>query len=174
MGRHHAVLPSAAALVRLAACLSLAACASTPSKVEVQIDPHRAPVAFSTYSLTTEEMPSFLVAFMRDAFVAALSERGARETFDHADVSFILRLHPIEPLAGAVSGAESVDGTPMAEAATRFMARVDVFAAQPHSAPQLIGSLSRVHTISDGVYMHPRAHEAIRRAFNELLAGFVR
>jgi hypothetical protein len=149
-------------------------CASTAPVVDV--DPNRglAPVEVETYSLVVERMPGFLVPFMRDELVAALAARGVEEVGSGGDVEFRLVFEQVTLLEGDVPARDKFEGTIAPEEASRFLARVELIALMPgKSVPIRVGAISRVHTVTAGVYMHARAHAAIRRGFDELLDGFV-
>ena len=156
------------------ALVVLLGCASTAPVVDV--DPNRglSRIEVDTYTLVVEAMPGFLVPFMRDELVAALGARGATEVGAAGDVEFRLVFEQVMLLAGDVPSSLKFEGTTAPEEATRFVARVDLIAVVPgRPEPIRIGSLSRVHSVSAGVYMHPRAHAAIRRGFDDLLGRFL-
>ena len=149
-------------------------CASTAPVVDV--DPNRGlvPVEVRTYALVVERMPGFLVPFMRDELVAALAARGAEEVGSGGDVEFRLVFEQVTLLEGDVPPRDEFEGTIAPEDASRFLARVELIALLPgKSVPIRVGRISRVHTVTAGVYMHERAHAAIRRGFDELLDGFL-
>jgi hypothetical protein len=154
--------------------IGIAGCATAPV---VDVDPNHGlqRVAVSTYSLVLEEMPGFLAPMMRDELVGALADRGAREVAADGDVEFRLRFEQVTLVAeDVVPATDRFEGTIAPEAATRFIAEA-VLSAVPRgqSAAVVVGSISRVHAVSAGAYMHPRARGALRRGFAELLADFL-
>lgn len=152
----------------------LTACTATAPTVDV--DPNRGvrPVAVRTYSLVVENMPGFLVPIMREELVGALAAQGAVEVAGGGDVEFRLTFEQVTLLAGDIPSSVKFEGVTAPEEATRFIARAELTARVMDSATVIrVGSLSRVHTVSAGVYMHPRSRQAIRRGFEQLLGPFL-
>jgi hypothetical protein len=161
-------------LLLVSSVAMLTACATTRAVVEVDPAPVQQPIAATTYTVVVEQMPSFLVPFMRDELVAALAARGATEVADNGDVEFRLRFEQVTLLAAAVPSGDQPTGTVTPESATRFLPRVELLALKRgDSAAVSVGKISRLHSVAAGVYMHAEARPAIRRAFDELLEHFL-
>jgi len=149
-------------------------CASRASDVDVDANPQLPRTTVDTYTLVVEDMPAFLAPIMRDALVGALAARGATEVADGGDVEFRLVFAQLSLLAGELPPSDRSESTLSPEETTRFVPRVELLARVPGTDTALrIGAISRVHSVSAGVYMHPRASIAIRQAFETLLAGFL-
>jgi len=149
-------------------------CASRASDIDVDANPQQPRITVDTYTLVVEDMPAFLAPIMRDALVGALAARGATEVADGGDVEFRLVFTQLSLLAGELPPSDRSESTLSPEETTRFVPRVELLVRVRGTAtPQRIGAISRVHSVSAGVYMHPRASIAIRHAFDVLLAGFL-
>jgi hypothetical protein len=164
---------SRSAVVLAVVAALFAGCTTQPT---VDVDPNKRVehVAVSSYTLVIDQMPGFLAPMMRDELVAALDARGAREVAAGGDVEFRLRFRQVTLDAEDVAPEDRFDGTIAPEEATRFVAEAVLTALLPgRSKPVLVGSISRVHAISAGAYMHARSRAAIRRGFDQLLDGFL-
>lgn len=151
----------------------LSGCVSTTPTIDVDSNEPVTPVAITTYTLMIEQMPGFLVPYFRDELVAALAARGATEVAADGDAGFVLRFEQV------ALGAESLPRDDLGEKTateerTRFMARVELL-VRPRGAADAIrvGSLSRVHAITTGAYMHQGARGPIRQGFDQLLAPLI-
>ena len=148
-------------------------CVSTTPAIDVDINESVTPVQIATYTLTIEQMPGFLVPYFRDELNAALAARGATEVAADGDAGFVLRFEQV--VLGAESPPRDVLGEKLAtEERARFMARVELLVRLRGAADtSRVGSLTRVHAITTGAYMHQRARGPIRQGFDQLLARLI-
>ena len=151
----------------------LCGCVSTTPSIDVDINEPVTPVTLTTYTLTIERMPGFLVPYFRDELNAALAARGATEVAADGDAGFVLRFDQV-PLGGESPPRDVLGEKTTTEERARFMARVELL-VRPRGAaePIRVGSLSRVHAITTGAYMHQRARGPIRQGFDQLLAPLI-
>jgi hypothetical protein len=124
----------------------------------------------SSYTLQLSDMPGFLVPYMRDALTAALTAKGMREVPADGQAKVSLTYSEIYPDAGQPVVDDGF-GDPLATARSRkFVAVVTLEIRRAADGAELLrGSLSRMHTVSVGEYMHERARSAIRAGFDQLL-----
>lgn len=149
-------------------------CASRAAEVDVSANPELPRMHADTYTLVIEDMPGFLAPLMREALTASLASRGATEVASDGDVEFRIVFAQLSLHAGELPPSGRFESTIAPEQTTRFVPRVELIAKQPGDHASLrIGTISRVHAVSAGVYMHPRSNVAIRRAFDTLLAEFL-
>jgi hypothetical protein len=124
----------------------------------------------SSYTLQLHDIPGFLVPYMRDSLVAALARKGMHEVTTGAQADVTLRYSEIYPDAGQ-RVVDDGFGDPLATARSRqFVAVVTVEIRRAADGAEVLrGSLSRMHTVSVGEYMHERARTAISAGFDQLL-----
>lgn len=149
--------------------IALCGCAST-AKLDVDVNDLIRPARISSYTVTVENMPGFLEPYFRDELIAALAARGAAEVPENGDADFVLRFGQTslgdEPPRGDQLGDSTATEEPL-----RFTARVHLSVRLRGERDAMrLGSLSRVHTVAAGDYMHQRARGQIRRGFDQLLA----
>ena len=152
----------------------LCGCVSMTPPIDVDINEPVMPIVITTYTLTIDGMPGFLLPYFRDELIAALTARGATEVAADGDAGFVLRFEQVA--LGAESEPRDDLGEKTAtEERARFMARVELLVRLRGTADTIrVGSLSRVHAITTGAYMHQRARGAIRQGFDRLLAPLIR
>ena len=144
--------------------LALSGCTSI-AKLDVDVNEPIRPVRIDSYSLTLENMPGFLEPYFRDELIAALAARGATEVPANSEAEFVLRFERT-PLTDEHPTGDQIGDRTGHEEPTRFIARV-VLSVQlrgDRDATKL-GSLSRVHSVTAGAYMHQRARAQIRDGF---------
>lgn len=151
----------------------LCGCVSMTPSIDVAINEPVTPVEITSYTLTIEQMPGFLVPYFRDELTAALAARGATEVAADGDAGFLLRFEQVA--LGAESPARDDRGETIAsEERARFIARVELSVRLRGAANSIgVGSLARVHAITTGAYMHQRARGSIRQGFDQLLAPLI-
>ncbi len=163
-----------AAIVALV--VALCGCAST-AKLDVDVNEPVRPARISSYSLTVENMPGFLEPYFRDELIAALAARGAArsavEVPADSDAQFVLRFERT-PLDVERESGDQLGEPTAPEEATRFVARVELSVRlRGERDATRLGSLSRVHTVTAGAYMHQRARAQIQQGFERLLDGLM-
>ncbi len=152
--------------------IALCGCAST-AKVDVDVNEPIRPARISSYTVTMENMPGFLEPYFRDELVAALAARGAAEVPQNGDAEFVLRFGQT-PLGDEPPRGDQLGDSTASEEPMRFTARVQLLVRlRGERDATLLGSLSRVHTVGAGDYMHQRARTQIRRGLDRLLAGLM-
>jgi hypothetical protein len=160
--------------MRLCACLAvgwLAACAS-PGNVSHKVDYCCGPagVELSSYTLQFNDMPGFLVPYMRDALVGALAAKGMHEVSAGGQAAVTLTYSEVYPDAHQPIVDDGF-GDPLAtERSRQFIAVVTLQIRRAADGAEVLrGTLSRMHTVTVGEYMHDRARVAIRAGFDQLL-----
>ena len=172
---------------RLTACLSrvwfatavllLSACASGPPIVTAAGYQDAARAAnIGSYRIEFAGMPDFLKPMLRDEASRVLAWKGLRYTEGDAD-AILLMTFINEPLPSSTlqTGVEEDDSRMTSEViAARFNARVNIDMTSSIDRERIwSGSLSRVHYVMDGDYMHePPARAAMREAFGELFSAY--
>lgn len=154
----------------------LCACSST-ANIDVDVNEPVQRLRVDSYSVRLEGMPGFLEPFFRDELVAALAARGATQAPANGDAEFVLRyeqtpLGPERPNAAIGDRNDALGDRNERQEPARFVARVDLslrLRGDPNTTH--LGSLSRVHTVTTGEYMHQRARLQIRQGFERLLRG---
>lgn len=150
--------------------LLLAACASSGDvsrKVEYCCGPPGA--ALSSYSLQLIDVPGFLVPYLRDELQAALLAKGLTQV--NADPTALVTLTYSEVYPDPEPLPNDGFADPMlSERSRRFIAVVTLDIRRAGDGAELMrGTLSRMHTVSVGEYMHQKARVPIRRGFDQLL-----
>jgi hypothetical protein len=157
--------------VCVALVMGLAGCASpgdVSHKLEYCCGTNEVPL--SSYTIQLNDIPGFLVPYLRDELIAALAEKGMREVPSGGQANVSLTYSEIYPDAGQAVVDDGF-GDPLATARSRqFVAVVTLeIRRAANGAEVLRGTLSRMHTVSVGEYMHERARTAIRAGFDRLL-----
>ena len=149
----------------------LAACAS-PGNVSYKLDYCCGPTGadLSSYTLQFNDMPGFLVPYMRDALVGALTAKGMHEVRADGQATVTLTYSETYPDAHQPIVDDGF-GDPLAtERSRQFIAVVTLEIRRAADGAEVLrGSLSRMHTVTVGEYMHERARAAIRAGFDQLL-----
>lgn len=147
----------------------LAGCATVESGVETKVLDGASPLPLQTYSLAIDDMPGFLVSFFRDELVGVLANAGAEEVASGAEVEFTLRYEAVD-LSVQEAPLDSFGEQISPERPAHFIARVTVEARRAGAVePELRATISRVHRVTVGAYMHQRARAAIRHAYEDIL-----
>jgi hypothetical protein len=150
-------------------CL-LAGCA-TPGDLSTTVNyccgPPGKPV--TSYSLKLVNVPGFLVPYLRDEFEAALVAKGLTHVNADPTAFVTLTYSEIYPDPEGLPDDGFMD--PMLTARSRrFIALVTVDILRAADDAEILrGTLSRMHTVSVGEYMHEKARVPIREGFNKLL-----
>jgi len=122
----------------------------------------------TTYSLTMQKMPSFLVVPFRDALTASLAAKGLRQTDKNPDALITLSYAAVfddRPLANDGFADPLAVGGPR-----KFDARMTLEIRRASDGEKvLLGTLSREHKESVGEYGHQRGLAQIRDGFDQLL-----
>lgn len=162
------------AVFLVAANLLMAACGSTPS-LSTNVDYCCRPLVerVHSYRVEFEDMPEFLKPMLRDEASIVLATKGMDYTEGDADA--ILTMSYIDtPLSKDTSGDDEASGLLIGGDGMRFVAEVRV--EMKNSVTQEIvssGSMSRIHNLTTGSYMHESpARDAMRRAFAELFIDY--
>ena len=124
----------------------------------------------SNYSLTLVDIPGFLLPYLRDELEPALLARGLTRVNADPEALVTLTYSEVYPDADEPLPDDGF-GDPILHARSRrFIAVVtlDIRRADDGAAV-LRGTLSRMHTVSVGEYMHPKARKPIRMGFDQLL-----
>lgn len=151
----------------------LMGCATVESGVEAKVLDGASPLPLQTYAITVDDMPGFLVPYFRDELVGVLANAGAQEVATDAEVEFTLRYEDVDLSINEAPLDSFGEGASM-ERPARFIARVTIEAWRPGvDKPTMTATMSRVHQVAVGAYMHQRSRAAIRRAYEEIL-GVVR
>jgi hypothetical protein len=149
--------------------VALGGCAST-RKLDVDVNEPIRPARISSYTVMIENLPGFLEPYFRDELIAALAARGAAEVSENGDAEFVLRFEQT-PLGDEHPRSDQLGDAIATDEPTRFIARVELSVRLRGQRDAIrLGSLSRVHTVTTGGYMHQRARTQIRRGFEQLLA----
>ena len=150
--------------------LLLAGCA-TPGDVSTSVNyccgPPGKPV--TSYSLKLVNVPGFLVPYLRDELEAALVAKGL--THVNADPTAFVTLTYSEIYPDPEELINDGFADPMlTQRSRRFIALVTISIQRADDGAEILrGTLSRMHTVSVGEYMHDKAREPIREGFNQLL-----
>jgi len=153
----------------------LSACGSQPTvSADVRYQNSDAVSDIRTYRVEFQDMPEFLKPMLRDEVSRVLAERGFDYTEGAAHAVLLLAFEN-RPLASATTatGGDSTDtATGTQQIAARFNARVTAELSDSVSGERLwAGSLSRVHYVTEGAYMHEApARAAMREAFRVVFA----
>lgn len=161
--------------VVLVASALLSACGSQPSvSADVRYQNADAVSDIRTYRVEFEDMPEFLKPMLRDEVSRVLAERGFdyTEGTAHAVLLLAFENRPL-PAFTTATGSDSTDSeTGSQQIAARFDARVIAELSDSVSGERLwAGTLSRLHYVTEGAYMHEEpARAAMRNAFRTVFA----
>ncbi|NNL54897.1 MAG: hypothetical protein HKP32_07070 [Woeseia sp.] len=157
--------------------LLLTACAGGPPIATATGYQYTAGAAnIHSYRIEFAGMPEFLKPMLRDEISRVLAQKGLRYTEGDAD-AILLMTFINDPLPSATlqSGSEDNNGSMTSEVfAARFNARIKIEMTTRIAQERIwSGTLSRVHYVTEGDYMHEApARDAMRRAFGELFAAY--
>src|SRR5262249_1677247 len=123
----------------------------------------------TSYSLKLVNVPGFLVPYLRDELEAALVAKGL--THVNADPTAFVTLTYSEIYPDPEPLPDDGFADPMlSERSRRFIALVTVDIQRAADGAELLrGTLSRMHTVTVGEYMHDKARVPIREGFEQLL-----
>lgn len=128
---------------------------------------------YSEYALETQDMPMFLQEYVATEFDAAMQEKGLSRNDQMNDIRILLRynhvnLFPeqqeIDPFARR--GSSNVE--------LNYIATLEVEMFETRTAEMVwAGSISRIHSVVPGEYMHEdRARTEFQAAFRKLLESY--
>lgn len=128
---------------------------------------------YSSFGITTEELPYFLEGYVVEEFKLALEEKGLTYNEQVNDLIVTLRYRHIN------LNAEQQDIDPFIRQETinvelRYVATIDIEMKET-STNKLVwaGDVHRIHNVSPGEYMHDhRAIAAFRETFRDLLMDY--
>jgi hypothetical protein len=123
----------------------------------------------TSYSLKLVNVPGFLVPYLRDELEAALVARGL--THVNADPTAFVTLTYSEIYPDPEELLNDGFGDAMlTQRSRRFIALVTINIQRAGDGAEILrGTLSRMHTVSVGEYMHEKARGPIREGFDQLL-----
>ena len=128
---------------------------------------------YQDYTVQTVDMPIFLRDYVTAEFDAAFSEKGMSRNDQMNDVKVLLRYNHIN----LTSEQESIDPFVRVEAMNvelNYVAAIDIEIRET-ATDEIVwaGSISRIHQVVPGEYMHEdRARPAFRQAFRALLSSY--
>jgi len=145
-------------------CLAVAGCGSLPSiSTDVTYCCRPGIEAVHSFRVEFEDMPEFLKPMLRDEASIVLDSKDLDYTEGDADAVLIMTYidTPLSPENAGQDGAQ-------------FIAEVRVELKNSVTGELISsGSMSRVHNVTVGAYMHEApAREAMRRAFVELFSDY--
>lgn len=125
--------------------------------------------ALSSYSLKLVNVPGFLVPYLRDELEAALLAHGL--THVNAEPAALVTLTYSEIYPDPEELPDDGFGDPiLRKQSRRFIALVTLDIQRADDGAEMLrGTLSRMHTVSVGEYMHQKARVPIRTGFDQLL-----
>jgi len=125
--------------------------------------------ALTSYSLKLVNVPGFLVPYLSDELEAALVAKGL--THVNADPSALVTLTYSEIYPDPEPLPQDGFSDPMlSERSRRFIALVTLDIQRADDGAEILrGTLSRMHTVTVGEYMHQKARVPIREGFDQLL-----
>ena len=145
-------------------CLAVAACGSLPSiSTDVTYCCRPAAEVVHSFRVDFEDMPEFLKPMLRDEASIVLDSKGLDYTEGDADA--VLTMTYIDtPLSPDIAGQDGA----------QFIAEVRVELKNSVTGELISsGSVSRVHNVTVGAYMHEDpAREAMRKAFDQLFSDY--
>jgi hypothetical protein len=123
----------------------------------------------TSYSLKLVNVPGFLVPYLRDELEAALVAKGL--THVNADPTAFVTLTYSEVYPDPEPLPDDGFADPMlTERSRRFIALVTLNIERADDGAEILrGTLSRMHTVTVGEYMHEKARAPIREGFDQLL-----
>lgn len=150
--------------------LLLAGCASegdVAHRVDFCCGPPGKPL--SSYSLQLVSVPGFLTPYLSEELEAALVAKGL--THVNADPSAFVTLTYSEIYPDPEPLPQDGFADPMlSERSRRFIAMVTLDIRRADDGAEVLrGTLSRMHTVTVGEYMHQKARVPIREGFDQLL-----
>lgn len=151
-------------LLVAAGCFAIAACGSLPSiSTDVTYCCRPAAEVVHSFRVAFEDMPEFLKPMLRDEASIVLDSKGLDYTEGDADAVLTMTYidTPISPDNTGQDGAQ-------------FRAEVQVELKNSVTGELISsGSVSRVHNVTVGAYMHEApARDAMRKAFVELFSDY--
>lgn len=153
-------------------CLAIVACGSLPSiSTDVTYCCRPAAESVGSFRVEFEDMPEFLKPMLRDEASIVLDSKGLDYTEGDADA--VLTMTYIDtPLSSDNAGQDEEQGAPGVGA--QFIAEVRVELKNSVTGELISsGSVSRIHNVTVGAYMHEApAREAMRKAFIGLFADY--
>lgn len=155
-------------------CLAMAACGSLPS-ISTDVTYCCRPAAETVHSFRVEfeDMPEFLKPMLRDEASIVLDSKGLDYTEGDADA--VLTMTYIDtPLSPDNTGQDEAQGSVAPDGGAQFKAEVRVELKNSVTSELISsGSVSRIHNVTVGAYMHETpAREAMRKAFVELFSDY--
>jgi hypothetical protein len=154
----------------LAVLLLVAGCAGSSGvshKLEYCCGVAGAPLA--TYTLSLHDVPGFLVPYLRDELAVALLAKGMQPVETDPAALVTLTYSENYPDANDPLPDDGFSDPMLSTRPRRFIALVTLEIRRADGEAILRGTLSRLHTVSVGEYMHQRARVPIRAGFADLL-----
>jgi hypothetical protein len=153
------------------ALLCLTACASSTDvsrKLEFCCGPPG--TELTSYDLQLIGVPGFLVPYLRDELEAALRAKGMTPATAEPTALVTLAYSEIYPDADEPLPDDGFADPMLSQRSRRFVALVTLEIRRADDGAEVLrGTLSRMHTVSVGEYMHQRARVTIRAGFDGLL-----
>ena len=168
-------MPTAKSLLVISLLLSLLSCAGSSQQIGSNLTlccPGNYD-SYSSYSLQTEGMPGFLEDYLVVEFDGAFAEKNMTRVSSGGDLSVTLRYNHIN----LRSEQEEIDPFARIESLSTelsYIAAIEIEMRESSSGDLVwAGTVSRVHQVTPGEYMHQeRARPAFRQAFLTLLDNY--
>jgi hypothetical protein len=124
----------------------------------------------SSYSVALVGVPGFLVPYLRDELDAALQAKGLAPVAADPTALVTMTYSEIYPDADEPLADDGFADPMLSARSRRFVAVVTLEIRRASDGAEVLrGTLSRMHTVSVGEYMHQRARVTIREGFDGLL-----
>ena len=126
--------------------------------------------ALSNYSLALVNVPGFLLPYLRDELQPALLAKGLTQVNADPTALVTLTYSEVYPDADEPLPQDGFADPMLSARSRRFIAVVTLEIRRADDGAEILrGTLSRMHTVSVGEYMHPKARRPIRMGFDQLL-----
>ena len=160
----------------LACCvLTVSGCAQTGSQIgtNLRLCCPGDYASYREYGLEIVDMPLFLADYIATEFTAVLGEKGLIRNDQVNDVKVILRYKQVDLVPGQ-KGIDPYEKNESLNVELSYIARVEIEITETQSSDLVwAGSVSRVHRVRPGEYMHEdRARPYFHSAFQSLLASY--
>lgn len=158
----------------LGVAVVLSACSSMPP-IATDVDYCCVPGSqgIHTFRVEFKDMPEFLKPMLRDEVSIVLDTKGVEYTEEEADATMLMAfVH--NPLTSESADEDSMSESLSQGGDSRFVAEVQM-ELRSNISQELIwsGSMTRVHNVSVGSYMHDSpARAAMRQAFIDMFADY--
>ena len=160
------------ALFALVAVLGGGCAGHSPALDISEVDCCGAPRAdFTGYRLELHEMPGFLKPYVQDSLRAALNATGLAE---EAAAPLVATVDFVRTAEASAAHVDDFEGHLEPGGGARFVAQLKLTLTDTRSGRRVLtGTLSRLHQVVPGDYMHEgRAREAMLVGFEAILRAF--